>query len=312
MNPINPPSIFAEAELADVAFQINSAIELGERAAKSGAERFFEAGSLLIRVKERLKHGDFTTWVEKQVKRPIQTVRRWMRLAKSSTLDDLEERWKVLCGKHDDEDSLQDVAIDDDEAVPLDDDAPPNKKPAKPVIATPQPPQLCIRCAKDQAQGKKIRKKCPRCKQLRKQASKPQAKEPKMNEPEAPEELPSLYEKLSKAAERVKEEFEQALKTRQMVEKERTEADALLARLFKLAEHLNGLPIRKPFNKKCDKCGVPLTIAVSENDSWVPLESAPGNWELENGALAREITTYDGEYRRHTPNRCSGIKPGEF
>jgi Protein of unknown function (DUF3102) len=84
MSLFDQPAIVRDAAdpaLEQLAFEINSAHEAGERSARNGLDRFKEAGEALLKAKERLPHGEWLPWLGKNVKFSERTVRRYMALA---------------------------------------------------------------------------------------------------------------------------------------------------------------------------------------------------------------------------------------
>ncbi len=80
----NPPAavIEAEASLTDLAKQISAAHGEALAAARTSLEHARKAGQLLLRVKERLPHGKFMSWVEASCPFKRSTAGNYMRIAK--------------------------------------------------------------------------------------------------------------------------------------------------------------------------------------------------------------------------------------
>ncbi len=196
MDQLFPPAIVRadSAELDQLAFEIVSALDKADQHATKGAELYREAGALLNRAKAKLKHGEWSDWLKKNVNRSERQAQRWMKLAKLDVTSNLVEQWQSICGNKDepDDDPKNDVTSDLDEdksagdasdgpktdvTSVLNGDAPANPKPPPPAPpaptapvpppppvppAPPAPPQRVL-CTAHRKGFKAPDPKCPDC-----------------------------------------------------------------------------------------------------------------------------------------------------
>jgi hypothetical protein len=103
-DPFTPPAIVRPAEdLEALAAEINAEHEAGEDATCRGLEHFRRAGEKLLKAKEQCGHGNWLSWLKRNVKFSERQARRYMALAKSEPGSDLETQWRALYGRGADE-----------------------------------------------------------------------------------------------------------------------------------------------------------------------------------------------------------------
>jgi hypothetical protein len=98
---LNPPAQVKhyDAELDQLAFEINSVLDIAAAAAKKGAEHYRAAGQMLARAKEKVAHGQWEKWLHQNLKNcSVRQAQRWLKLAKSDVTSLLDEQWKIICG----------------------------------------------------------------------------------------------------------------------------------------------------------------------------------------------------------------------
>jgi hypothetical protein len=105
---LNPPAI-VKADVASLASEIRTAICELEAHMRRGAEWALKLGNLCLQAKEAVGHGQWGNFVRLHLERSLSTVERWMRLAKSPQVTNLEEQWKHICGHYDGEVQVTEV-----------------------------------------------------------------------------------------------------------------------------------------------------------------------------------------------------------
>jgi DUF3102 family protein len=95
------PAVVHEMEsLAALASKINHAHRAGEAATRRGLEYFRAAGEMLLKAKEQCGHGEWMTWLKKNIKASQRSANKYMTLA---------ARWCDLEGKLESGSNLTDV-----------------------------------------------------------------------------------------------------------------------------------------------------------------------------------------------------------
>jgi hypothetical protein len=106
------PIVRAVEDLATLAAAINRCHAEGERLTHRGLEHYRKAGEALLKAKAQCGHGKWLKWVEKNLTCTDRQARRYMALAKSDTVSDLESRWRIITGRE-----SADLAADEPEAA---------------------------------------------------------------------------------------------------------------------------------------------------------------------------------------------------
>lgn len=81
--------------LAEIASRITTAVARAEDSARSACAYALEAGSLLLRAKEKVGHGDWLPWLTKHITLAPRTCRAYMQLASKVSVLPAEERQRV-------------------------------------------------------------------------------------------------------------------------------------------------------------------------------------------------------------------------
>jgi protein gp37 len=119
---LDPPAIVRPAdEMATLAAEINRHHEAGEASRRRGLEHFLSAGKALLRAKARCPHGQWGAWVKKHLRFHERTAHRYIAIAKSDKLSDLEGEWHKIQGRaaeSDSEDGSPDAAVAPDPPPP--------------------------------------------------------------------------------------------------------------------------------------------------------------------------------------------------
>jgi hypothetical protein len=121
----DPPAI-VRADVGSLLTEIKAARDELKTCMRRGAELALQLGRLCIQLQSAVGPGN---WVEtvSHLDVSVRTVQRWMRLARMSPVDgDLEEVWRIICGKYDAEDdedttpvSHRDEEDEDVDATPV-------------------------------------------------------------------------------------------------------------------------------------------------------------------------------------------------
>jgi hypothetical protein len=106
----DPPAI-VRADVGSLITEIKAARDELKTCMTRGAELVLQLGKLCIQLQSAVGPGN---WVEtvSHLDVSVRTVQRWMRLARMSPVDgDLDEVWRIICGKYD--------ADDDEDTTPV-------------------------------------------------------------------------------------------------------------------------------------------------------------------------------------------------
>ncbi len=83
--------------LVELAAEINRLHDAGQIAGRKSVEDYHRAGKLLIDAKQKCEHGKWLLFL-KSLKCGERNARRYMALAKSDILADLNSCWRIICG----------------------------------------------------------------------------------------------------------------------------------------------------------------------------------------------------------------------
>jgi hypothetical protein len=160
---LTSPAI-VKADVSSLVSEIKAAIAELETHMQRGAELAFKLGTLCIRLKETVGHGQWGSVVRLHLGKSERQVQRWMRLANTTHASDLDEQWRIISG-HDGE---SDDESEDGESE--EDDGTVNQKhPRRKGTLAKKKCKLvlCSRCSRFVAEGGRPITNCPQCAELK-------------------------------------------------------------------------------------------------------------------------------------------------
>jgi hypothetical protein len=295
-----PPAIVRH-DVNALVREIKTGITELEICMATGAELALKLGQLCIRLKEAVGHGAWGSFVRLHLERSLSTVERWMRLAKSSPVTNLEEQWRIICGKYEDE--------------PPANSADSNTPKSSPVTNL-------IQCRPCRVHGPKPN--CKDCQALGEERAKKDTPtiDPEPDEPAASQE----QDRPPEPQRRNREPGDDDGPPNPHMEGWRPLAKKINHRIDEMQKHLtlsktevqsgreraNGLgewfeqhctrperPIEKPVKKNCRDCHIAITLAMTANHAWVPLVEAPrgGAYDIVDGVACN--VKEGGPYKMH-------------
>ena len=178
----------------------------------------------------------------------------------------------------------------------------------------------CIQCAKTKAKGKKPKKNCQACRNIRagraandngedvSDVTLDDDEEIELPDEKPPKKEPTFGESIKRGCAGLKW-VGKALRTRDLEPNLFSRAKAALKTIAEMIPALSEAPIRQPYDGKCPKCKAPVKWAVTEKNAWLPLIEGHG-YEIKDG-IAVAVGREDGVWRNHY-QRCSSMKGSEL
>lgn len=275
-----PPAIVQYDTVAvdQLKFELDSAIDAGDGCFKTGTQRYREAGTILLKIKEVLPHGYFEAWTSKHVDRSSRQLRRWMLLAKTDVNVRFEEEWAIINGNRD-----EDIEAEEKKEKPTNPDLCPKcSRLVAPVFG-------CEACKRVKEENRKKAKKKPKASgRQAKSSAQPSDDRPKPPKEQPPEE--PIARKVFYSKKGLRKLLSKLMYAKDFPANETKRALDAFAEGFEITDRLAAAAHRPPGDSKCKKCGQDIKYITTENWTRAKFQPEPeigGDHELMNGMAVK-------------------------